>query len=223
VRRKLIIAGVIIGGILLLAAIVLFGLYQGTKVEPKWYREAVAVDPVTAREASDEMLQKTTTLISDVKKEGQWEALFTEGQVNGWLAVDLVENHANAVPREVSDLRVAIRPEQVMLSCRFQYGNVRRVVTLTVEPSVPEPNVFALKICKARVGVVPLPLDNILEAVSQAAADADCRLEWRQARGDPVAVITIPPPRDQDDRLIRVETLRLGQGEFYLSGRTQQR
>ena len=222
-RKKLIIAGVVIGGLLLLGAIVLFAIYQGTKVEPEWYREAVALDPVAAREASDEMLQKTTTLINDVKKEGQWEALFTQAQVNGWLAVDLVENHPDALPRDVSDPRVAIRPEQVMLSCRFQYGDLKRVVTLTVEPSVQEPNVFAVRICKARVGVVPLPLDEILDAISQAVRKTDCRLEWRQAEGDPVAVITIPPPHTDDDKLIQVETLRLGDGEVYLSGRTQRR
>ncbi len=207
-------------GALLVVVVALVVLYRGAQQVPRLYREAIRIDPVELREASDEMLSQAAALVSDVKKKGQWQSLFTARQINGWLAVDLVENHPNALPRSISDPRVAIRPDRIMLFCRFQRGNLQSVVTLTVEPSVPEPNVLAFRIRSARAGIVPVPLEKVLEAISQAAARTGFRLQWRQSGGDPVAMVTIPPPYDENEKLVRVESIRLGEDEIYLSGRT---
>jgi len=48
-------------------------------------------------------------------------------------------------------------------------------------------------------------------------------LRWQQADGDPVAVIRVPPPRDENNKLIRVEALRLCDGEIYVSGTTERK
>jgi hypothetical protein len=95
------------------------------------------------------------------------------------------------------------------------------VVSLIVEPSLPEPNVLALRIRKARAGMLPVPLGKILDRISQAARKTGLRLQWRQAGGDPVVFISIPPPQNQHDRLVQIETLRLGKGEIYLAGTTK--
>ena len=210
-------------GVLLVIAAVLFVLHQGARRVPKAYREAIEMDPAVLKEASDQMLRRATALAGDVKREGGWQALFTDRQINGWLAIDLVENHPDALPKSMSDPRVAIEPDRVMLFCRFRRGNIDSVVTVTIEPYVPEPNVLALRIRRARAGIVPLPLQKVLDAISQAAGRTELWLAWRQAEGDPVAMITIPPPRDDDAKLVEVETLRLGKGEIYLSGRTKKK
>ena len=218
-QRKLRIT--IVGcGVLLLVVVALVVLYRGAQQVPRLYREAIRIDPAELREASDQMLSQAAALVSDVKKKGQWQALFTARQINGWLAVDLVENHPDALPQSISDPRVAIRPDRIMLFCRFQRGSVESVVTLTVEPSVPEPNVLAFRICSARAGIIPVPLEKGLEAISQAAARTGWRLQWRQSDGDPVAMVTIPPPHNGNEELVRIESILLGEDEIYLSGRT---
>ncbi len=209
------------GGLLVVIAAGLFVLYRAFQHVPDSYLEAIQLDPALRQQASDRMLQQTAALLSDVKKEGCWQALFTAEQINGWLAVDLVENHPQALSEVLHDPRVAIEPDRMMFFYRFRQGDFSCVVTLTIEPYVPEPNLLALRICKVRVGSLPWPLGHILDRISQAAVRTGFYLRWRQADGDPVALITIPSPPDRDDKIIQIETLRLGKGEIYLAGTTR--
>ena len=220
IRKKLRIAGVVGLGMLLVIAAAIFLLVQSARRIPKAYREAIAIDPATLREGSDQMLRQAAALVSDVRREGEWQALFTDRQINGWLAVDLLENHPDALPESMSDPRVAIGPDRIMLFCRVRRANLDSVVTLTVEPYVPEPNVLALRIRHARAGIVPVPLQQVLDTISEAIGRTDLRLTWRQTDGDPVALISVPPPHDDNDKLVEIETIRLGKGEIHLSGRT---
>jgi len=221
VRKKLRIALLIFLGVLAVIAAGLFGLYRASQQVPKFYRQAITLDPVAQKQASDQMLQQAAALASDLRKEGRWQAVFTAEQINGWLAVDLLENHPGALPRSLRDPRVAIDPDGVTLGCRFQRGNLNSVVTLTIQPYLPEPNVLALRIHKARAGLLPMPLAEILDRISQTARRMELRLEWRQTDGDPVALISIPPPRDQQGKVVRIETLRFRDGEIYLAGTTR--
>ena len=222
-RKKLYIAGAVVCGLLILAAAGLVLMYKGAQQVPEEYRHAVQIEQDVLREANDEMLQQATALASDVAKEGSWQALFTDRQINGWLAVDLPENHSLILPESMSDPRVAISPEGVKLYCRFHHKSIDSVVTLTVEPYMAEPNVLAFRIHRIRAGIIPVPLDKVLSAISKAALKAEMPLRWRQAEGDPVALLTIPQPRDENDKIVEIESLRLGEGEIYLSGKTQRR
>lgn len=220
--RKLVwIIVVAVGGLLLLLVGGGFLLLQASRQVPEFYREALKIEPARQQQASDEMLQQATALASDVKKEGQWQALFTAEQINGWLAVDLMKNHPRALPRGVSDPRVAVDPHRLTLACRIRRRGFDGVVTLIVDAYLPEPNVVAIRIHKVRAGLVPLPMDRILDRIGKAARRRDLRIEWRQVDGDPVALVSIPPPRDENGRVVRVEVLQLGKGEIFVSGSTE--
>jgi hypothetical protein len=208
---------------LVIAAVGVIALYLASRHVPEFYARALEADPVAQREASDVMLQQTAALASDVKKPGRWQALFTAEQINGWLAVDLPENHPDALPRGIEDPRVAITPEGITIGCRFRRSGIDSVVSLAVDPNLPEPNVLAVRIGGARAGMVPIPLKDLLDAMSQAAARLDFPLQWKQTEGDPVAVISIPSSTKEHGTLVRVDTLRLGDGEIYMAGTTERR
>jgi hypothetical protein len=70
---------------------------------------------------------------------------------------------------------------------------------------------------------LPLPLKQVLDQISQAARQMDFHLQWQQADGDPVALISVPPPRDEKNQRVQVENLRLGEGEIFVSGTTARR
>jgi hypothetical protein len=207
-----------IGGLTAAAILLLLTLYLAARHEPAFYREALHVDRAVLEKGSDRMLQQTTALVSAVKKRGHWEALFTAEQINGWLAVDLVRNHPGTLPPELHDPRVAIDGKQVTVACSFDQGGLHSVLSLSIEPSLPEPNLLALRILSARAGLLPVPLGQVLDRVSEAARGAGLHLQWRRAGGDPVAMLSLPPA---DDRPVRVETLRLGEGEVYVEGTTE--
>jgi hypothetical protein len=221
VSRKLRRTLLIVGGLVLLAAFLGLGLDLAAQHEPAFYREAVEIDAAAAEKQSDLMLQRATALASAVKKEDHWEALFTAKQINGWLAVDMIKNHPKTMPPNFSDPRVAIQGRRIIIACRCRLAGFNSVLSLTVEPYVPEPNMVLVRIIKARAGLLPLPLGGVLERISQVARDMQLHLKWRHAGGDPVAVLSFPSA--DGDRPVSIETLRLGDGEIYVAGSTERR
>ncbi len=219
VRKTLTILGVL----LLLLVLVLFGIWRALRHEPEFWQEAVQVDRAIYEEASDEMVRRTMAFRNTIRHEGDWEAVFTAQQINGWLAVDLVENHGESIPKSVSDPRVAIEPGRMLLACRLGQGKTASVVSLAIEPDMPEPNVITLRLCKARAGALPMPLSDVLDQITKAATDAGFDLHWRQEDGDPVAVVTLSSLHDADDRLVRIESIELLDEEIRLTGSTVRR
>ena len=206
-----------------LAAVMAGGLawlYRATQQAPEFYRQALAAPPPRQDEASEELIEQAATLANQAQREDRWEALFTAEQINGWLAVDLERNYADSLPPGVSEPRIRIAPDGATLACRWQDGRLSTVFSLTAEVYVAEPNVLGLRIENARAGKLPVPLDRVLEVVTQAAAELDWLIEWRQIDGDPTALITIPPPSGHDDAAIWIETLELRDDAVYLSGHT---
>ena len=188
---------------------------------PEFYDRAIQADPVAQQDASDTMLRKTAAFVSDVGNEDEWKSLFTEDEINGWLAVDLVENHRDALPSAVTDPRVSIQPDRLTLACRYDRDGWNCVLSVTIDVYLAEPNVVALRIRQARAGAVPLPLKDVVERITAAAEQADLELRWQQAEGDPVALVSIRPPRDEGKREVRIESIKLGEGEVYLAGSSE--
>jgi hypothetical protein len=208
-------------GLLLLAAAGLFLVWKASRHVPDFYQEAVRGDPAALGEASDEMIRRATVLSSDLNQEGRWEATFTADEINGWLAVDLVENHPGQLPPAMSDPRVAIEPDGLTLACRFKQGYVDTVLSLTVDAYLAEPNVVALRIRKARAGSLPLPLSAVLKRIDEAARRSRLGINWRQADGDPVAYLSLPSSDGQKE-VVQIDTVRLDKGEIYVAGSTEQ-
>ena len=146
-------------------------VYFALRHVPRFYEEAVKIDPAQRKQGSDEMLRRSASLRNDARKRGRWQAAFTAEQINGWLAVDLVENYPKLLPPEVHDPRVAIHDGQIVVGCRFD-GKVSTIVSLEADVSLPEPNVIAVRIRRARAGAVPLPLDKFLPEAIRALQDA---------------------------------------------------
>ncbi len=218
-RKKLRTAALVFVGLLLLAAVGMLVLYRASRQVPEFYRQAIEdVDPIEQRQASDELLRQASALVSDTQNENRWEAVFTVEQINGWLAVDLAENHAEALPKMLSDPRVAIDGDEMTLACRYRQRGMTSVLTLTVEPYVPEPNVLAVRIRKARAGYLPVPLGSILDRIAEAAGKEGFRLQWRQTAGDPVARFTLATPSESSGKHVQIETLQLADGKLYVAG-----
>ena len=189
-------------------------VYWASQQVPEEYCEALKGDPVERREAGEQFERQITALQAVTQQPGRWEALFTDEGINGWLAEVLPEKFSETLPESLSDPRVAIRPDKVMAFVRFHEGDFSSVITLTVEPYVPEPNVLALRFHGIRAGTVPWGLGEIERGLTEAARQQNVQIEWRQADGeDPVARIPI----------VGLDKCKLGHGELYLSGTIQDR
>jgi hypothetical protein len=210
-------------GIMAVLIAVSLGLYFALQYEPEFYREALAVKSGEQEEDSDEMLRITASLVSNTKKPGKWKTVLTARQINAWFAVDMMKNHSGALPPNMSDPRVEIEPDRIVLACRHEWGSISTVLTLTIEPFAPKENVLALRIIKARAGLVPMPLGKVLDGISEAARQSEQRLEWRQIGGNPVAMFYVSQSGDSSNMAVKIDTIRLDNGEIYISGTTERK
>lgn len=217
-RLSLWIAGLCV----VIVVLVLVGLYLAVRHEPAFYRATLDINRAALEKGSDRMLRKATALQNALMRPGRWELRVTAEEINGWLAVDLPRNHPSALPPSLGDPRVAISPDEMILACRYDAGGVRSVLSLTVQPYLAQPNVVALRIVRARAGLLPMPLKTVLDGLSGAAHAMQSRLTWADADGMPVALLSMPDDMDAD-RTVRIEALELLDGAVRITVATRQR
>lgn len=195
--------------------------YCVSRQVPPFYSAALAQPSSSVHQASDALLREAAALVSDLRKSGRWQAFFTAEQINGWLADDLQKNHPTLLPATVSDPRVAIENNQLMVGFRWQQSRWNVVVSLAAEVYLREPNVVAVRIHKVRAGGLPLPLKHLLHDLIAAGRALDLQIEEQQIDGDPLLLITPPQDGDYGNLLVQLESLELHDGQLYVAGRTQ--
>lgn len=222
-RRWKRVAG--IAAIMLLLALALTAglVYRAAQHVPEFYVQALERDPVVDRKQGDELERRVLDLHNQVQAGGEWEALFTEDQINGWLAVDLTEKFPNVLPSAVHEPRMIITPDEVKLACRYKTSQIDTVISLAATISMTdEPNVLAVRIHRARAGALPIPLAQFLDEITHAAHKGDIDVRWLQSEGDPVALVRLPTENmDLPDRQLFLEQFELRAGEAWLAGRTE--
>lgn len=217
VRIPLVVAGVLV---LLLAGGGLW-FWLAVRHVPHFYSDALAVDLVEQKQASDKMVRRTAALSNDLRREGHWDAVFTADQINGWLAVDRTQNHPQLIPHEFHDPRVAIHDGQMIVGCRYESARIDTVLSLTADVYLQSPNVLAVRIQRARAGAVPLPLKDVTNELVTACENLGCKVTLREVEADPLLLITMPlPTNSARDGTVRVETIELREGEVHLAGET---
>jgi hypothetical protein len=223
VRKILRILGLALALVLAVGGFTFLGAYRASQHVPEFYERAIKVEPTVQAEAGHALERQVLDLHNEVRSEGRWQAVFTDEEINGWLAVDLPAKFPDALPPEVRDPRVAIDPQQAQIACRYDGGSAQAVISLALEIRLTdEPNVIAVRIRQARAGLLPLPIRQGLDKVSAAARAAGIPLRWSQKDGDPVALVTVPVEhKEYAHRLVRLETLELRAGEILLGGRTE--
>lgn len=200
----------------------LFLLYSASRHEPQFYQQALQIEPEQQREAGHELEKSVLDLHNTARTEGRWEAVFTEAQVNGWLAADLPEKFPHMLPVGTDQPRVSIDPQRIKIACRYQHGKINTVVSFDLSVNLTtEPNTLAVRVSQVRAGALPVPLKRFLAPITKAGADSDIALRWSQADGDPVALVTVPHQHaDYSHREIYLESVEMRDGEIRLAGRT---
>ncbi len=111
----------------------------------------------------------------------------------------------------------------MQVAWRHQTERFQTVLSLSGQVYLTDkPNQVALRLHGVRAGWVPVPLDQLLQRVRDAARQNGVDLVWSQQDGDPVAVFQVPAKLERyPGRDIHLETVELGPGELRLAGRTE--
>jgi hypothetical protein len=184
----------------------------------------LAQDPTGAKQDSDALLHQAAALAGDLRRPGQWHALFTAQEINGWLACDVPHNHPQLFPAHATEPRVAIENNKAQVAFTWHKAGFSAVISLEAEIYLREINVVAVRIFHARVGLLPLPLAGLLADVTTAGREAGLQIDQQQIEGDPVLLVTIPCSDSQNksrpaDQLC-LDSLEVSEGEIYLAGHT---
>jgi hypothetical protein len=201
-----------------------FSFYQAAQHEPAFYRSAMQAPPEIQAKAGDELEQNMLELRNEARTPGHWEAVFTDEQINGWLAADFPDKFPGTLPAGVDDPRVEIREGSVNIAARYEDKLVKSVVSIVLDICLTDgANTVAVTIRRIRAGSLPVPVRQFLDRISRSAERNSIPLRWSQTDGDPVALVTIPSQHeDYVHREIFVETIELRDGEVYLAGRTDE-
>jgi hypothetical protein len=187
--------------------------------QPGFYRDMVAV-PHEKREAkARRFVSQSLQLRNDIANEPTWEAVFTDEEVNAWLAEDLVKSFADQLPPEVHEPRVMFELDRVTLAFELDQGPVRSVIWVVANPRVPEENVLELTFEKIRAGMVPVPADRVLDRLVAIARSHGIDVAWRRDGEFPVATFRYTPHAGRDD--IKLERVQILKGALRLGGRSE--
>jgi hypothetical protein len=218
VTRKSLLTSLVI-----LAVLLVSGLATGyilLRHEPEAYAQA-ALPPGPDRELkSEEFDRKVMTLVNDIRCEADWQAEFTESQVNSYLAEDFLRSKPFQLPQHISDPRVKFRPGQVIIGFRYGEGDLSSVVSLYAKVWLPraEPNLLALEIQQLRAGAMPLAVKLFQDELDKLARSQNLDIQWYRHEGNPVAVIRYQA--DKREPTIMLKELELRAGVLFVKGRT---
>lgn len=206
-----------LGVALVIAAIPAAGWLMLTH-QPRFYRNMVAI-PRAQREAkAKHFVASSLQLRNDIVNEQNWEAVFSDQEVNAWLAEDLLTYFADQIPEQVHEPRISFSADRVTLAFQFDQGPFRSVVWIVARVRVPEDNVLALAIEKVRAGVIPLSVDRFIKPLTDQAQSHGLDIEWTEEDSTPVAQIRFRPDQDRND--VVLERLKIRPGQIRLSGRS---
>lgn len=186
-----------LGGTALLLVLVLGGSVGGVvwslSQVPDFYAQALSElpDPQDRKQAAKQFVERTLRLVDGVEHEDAWAEEFTQQQINSWLAEELHQKHAKLLPNGVSDPRVQFAPEAVQLGFQFQREGWEGVISVRARPWVPQENQLALEIESVKAGLMPIPLDRVLQEISRQFETEGWRVTWREAHGHDVLVISL--------------------------------
>ena len=73
-------------------------LFQATQAVDPFYAAAVATKPAESREAGERMENRVADLVDQAETTGRWESIFSDAEVNGWLATILKDKYPTLLP-----------------------------------------------------------------------------------------------------------------------------
>jgi hypothetical protein len=184
--------------------------------QPSYYRAMVRLTRDQRAGKAKKFVAQSLQLRNDICNEPSWEAVFTDQEVNAWLAEDLVTHFADQLPPEVNEPRVLFDLDSMTLAFQLRQGAVQSVITVVARPRVPQGNTVELTLEKIRAGILPVPADQVLDRIIEYARYHGVDVEWSRKDGYPVVVIRYTPNIDRED--VELEELQILAGQIRLAG-----
>ncbi len=194
------------------------GVWCCLTYQPSYYRAMVGLTREQRAGRAKKFVAQSLQLRNDICNEPTWEAVFTDQEVNAWLAEDLVTHFADQLPPEVTEPRVLFESDRMTLAFQLRQGGFQSVITVVARPRVPGGNTVELTLEKIRAGILPVPADNILDRIIEYARYHGVDVEWARKEGYPVVLMRYTPHIDRED--VQLDELQIHDHQIRLAGRS---
>ena len=186
--------------------------------EPRFYREMVKRPRANREKEARRFVAQSLQLRNDFVNEPRWEAVFTDEQVNSWLAEDLVSHFSDQIPAGVSEPRILFELDRVHFGFQLEQGPIKSVVSVVGRVRVMGEHELAITIEHIRAGVLPIPTNQLLERIADTARAHGLDIRWEVDGDSPMAIVKYTPePRRRD---IILDKLQILDGQIRLAGRS---
>ncbi len=186
--------------------------------KPPYYRAMMLQSTEQRHRGARKFVAQGLQLRNDICNEPNWEAIFSDQEVNAWLAEDLVRHFADQLPPEVHEPRVLFEMDRIVLAFELQQGRIHSVITVVARPRVPAGNTVELTLERIRAGILPVPPDSVLDRIVEYSRFMGVDVEWTRREGYPVVLVRYKPNLQRDD--IELEEVQIRSGQLRLAGRS---
>jgi hypothetical protein len=214
-RKRVIIAGVAVSLCLIVPGAVWLSLTH----KPTFYRALTNLPREQLEARAKHFVASSLQLRNDISNERDWQAVFSDQEVNAWLAEDLVAHFADQIPPEIHEPRVAFGAGRITLAFQLDKGPIRTVIWVVAQARIPEDNVLSLTFEKIRAGVIPISAEQLIGPITDRAREHGLDVRWTREDDLPVATIRFGQDHGRSD--IVLERLSVRQGQIRLSGRSE--
>lgn len=195
------------------------GVYCALTYEPSFYRDQASMPPRRRQAEADRFVAQSLQLRNDIANEEQWEAVFTDDEVNAWLVSELVAHLGDRLPPSVRDPVIAFDLDRVTFAFKVDRGPFRTLVWVVARARVAADHSVALRLDKIRAGAMPIAADELVGPITTHARALGLDIRWEEEEGQPVAFIGYSPTPGRRD--VVLERLQLVEGQIYISGRSR--
>ncbi len=202
--------GYIVLGLLIILGIGAGSLFWASKQVPDFYEEAiqVEVDPEVRQESAKKFVQQTIQFVEEVKSSDEWSQEFTQHQINSWLIEDFPKKYAKQIPNNISNPRVSLTEETVQLGFKLEHPKYNGVISFRLKPFVTKDHQLAIEIESIRAGLLPVPLDEVLERAKKHLPAKKWQLEWSHKNGHDVVIINLTDSTKEHPQLDSIEIVQ---------------
>jgi hypothetical protein len=222
--RKIRIAAVAAVSAAVVVAVALWAAYRSVRQVRPFYQDALALDRDVLEQGRQELESRATALYSDANKVGKWQALFTDEQINGWLATELAEAanmDADDIAGSVHEPRVAISPGILTFGFTTTQSGVDTVVSVDASVFLTDEGDVAVRLMKVQAGTLPLPAGLVADELAAACERLPYPVVWSERDGERTAVIKIGQDATTSGQQFHIDAIELTDGELYVAGHTE--
>lgn len=195
------------------------GVWLSLTYRPAYYSDMVDLAPSKREQNAKQFVASSLQLSNDIRNERSWEAVFSDQEVNAWLAQDLLTHFAEHLPSEVREPRVIFETDRIVLAFQYKQHGLDTVITVMARPRVPLNNAVELTIESVRAGILPVYSDGVLDKIIGHARSRGIDVSWKRHDGYPLITLFYSPSLQRED--VRLENLQIRGGQLRLVGRSE--